>query len=103
MSPLTPPCRAEWVYSLAAYRLDTGAGAVFILLRGAAADTTSTLDNAVADDRHRALSHDHVVALGLGDAARRRLVGPRLHLAAGPAERRRGHCFPLAAVDAGPD
>ena len=49
---------------LAAERLDPGAGAVFVLLRGAAADPASALDDAVADDRHRALSHDHVVAFG---------------------------------------
>src|SRR5689334_20608351 len=88
---------------LAAQRLDPGAGAIFVLLRGAAADPASALDDAVADDRHRALTHDHVIAFGLRDAARCRLVGPRLHLAAGPPEGRRGDRLSLAAIDAGPD
>src|SRR5207249_8711109 len=42
---------------------DARARAVFVLLRGAAADATRAVDDAVADDRHRALARDHVAAL----------------------------------------
>src|ERR1700726_2013627 len=95
-SPLPRPAAAASAHPLPrcgrgiSQLLDAGAGAVLVLLRGAAADPAGALDDAVADDRHRALTHDHVAALGRGDAARRRLVGPRLHFAAGAAERGRG-------------
>src|SRR5260370_42184241 len=82
---------------------DPGAGAVLVLLRGAAADAAGALDDAVSDDRHRALAHDHLAARGGGDAARRRLIGARRHLAAGPAKSSRGDGLALAAVGAGPD
>src|SRR6185295_19601506 len=80
-----------------------GLGAVFVLLRGAAADAAGAFDDAVPDDRHGALAHDHLTARGGGDAARRRLVGARRHLAAGPAERRRGDRLSLAAISRAPD
>jgi hypothetical protein len=38
------------------------AGAVFILLRRAAAYTAGSLDDAITQDWHGALSHDHVTA-----------------------------------------
>src|SRR5579884_866508 len=82
---------------------DAGAGAVFVFLRGAAADAAGADDDAVADDRQPALTHDHVPALGGGDAARGRVVGARGQLAARPAERGRGDRLALAAVDPGPD
>src|SRR5437773_367505 len=84
-------------------RLDAGAGAVLVFLRGAAADAAGAFDDAIADDRDRALAHDHLAARGRGDAARRRRIGTRLHLAAGPAERGRGDRLPLAAIGAAPD
>jgi hypothetical protein len=48
---------------------DAGAGAVFILLSGAAADAAGTLDDAIADDRNRSLAHDHMAALCRGKPA----------------------------------
>src|SRR5439155_25719148 len=82
---------------------DASAGAVLVLLRGPAADPAGAFDDAVADDRHRALTHDHLATRGRGDAARGRLVGARRHLAAGAAERRRGDGLALAAIGARPD
>src|ERR1700758_4642052 len=84
-------------------RRQAGASAVFILLRGAAADAAGALDDAILDDRYRTLAHDHVAAFGQGDTARRRLVGPFGQLAARPAERRRGNGLALAAIGARPD
>jgi hypothetical protein len=69
---------------------DAGAGAVFVLLSGAAADAARTLDDAITDDRNRSLTHDHVAALRRGNPTRRRLVGALCHLAAWTAERSRG-------------
>jgi hypothetical protein len=54
---------------------DTGSGAVFVLLRGTAADAAGAFDDAVAHDRNGPLTHDHVAARGGGNAARGRLVG----------------------------
>src|SRR5216684_3268384 len=82
---------------------DAGAGAVLILLRGAAADPAGAFDDAVAEDRYRALAHDHLATRGGRDAAWGRLVGARRHLAAGAAKRRRGDRLALAAIGARPD
>src|SRR5207237_2807774 len=102
--PLRPEARRG---ILSAWRglnqLYPGPGAVLVLLRGAAADTASADHDAVLQDRHRALAHDHLAAGGRGDAARGRLVGARLHVAAGAAERRRGDRLALAAIGACPD
>src|SRR5262245_34464305 len=81
---------------------DAGLGAVLVFLAGAAADAAGALDRAGADDRHRALAHDHVAAGVRRDATERRMVGALGQRAAGPAERRRGDRLALAAVDAGP-
>jgi len=63
--------------SAAALQLrDTRPGAVFVLLRGAAADAAGPFDNAVANNRNGPLTHDNVAARGGGDAARGRLIGP---------------------------
>src|SRR5438309_3926136 len=82
---------------------DASPGAVFVLLRSAAADPTSALDDAVADDRDRALAHDHVPARRCRNPARSGLVGALGHLAARPTEGRRGHGFALAPIGARPD
>src|SRR5260370_920913 len=68
---------------------DARLGAVFVLLRGAAADAAGALDDAVADDRHRALAHDHLSAPSGGNAARPRLLSARRHRDAVPP---RGVC-----------
>src|SRR5215471_11843712 len=77
---------------------DTGAGAVLVLLRGAATDAAGPFDDAIADDRNCTLTHDHVAARGDGDAAWGRLIRALAHFAAGPAERRRGDGLALAAI-----
>src|SRR6266404_7767877 len=82
---------------------DAGPGAVFILLRGAAANAAGALDDAVADDRHGTLAHDHLAARGGGYAAGRRLIGAFGHLAARTAEGRRRDGLALAAIGARPD
>src|SRR5260370_439613 len=78
------------------------ARAVLVLLRGAAADAARAVDDAVADDRHRALAGDHVTALGGGDALDDRAAGALLQLTARPREGGRRDGFPLGAVGAGP-
>src|SRR5580704_14837909 len=65
---------------------DAGAGAIFVLLRRAAAHATGTLDGAAAQDRHRALAHDHVTAFRGGNPRGRRLARPFRELATGPPE-----------------
>src|SRR5215472_1008009 len=82
---------------------DACPSAVLVLLRGAAADATGALDDTVADDRNRALAHDHVPARRRGNAARRGLVGPFGQFATRPAKRCRGDRLALAAVSARPD
>src|SRR5215472_8457903 len=82
---------------------DACPSAVLVLLRGAAADATGALDDTVADDRNRALAHDHVAARRRGNAARGGLVGPLGQFSARPAKRRRGDGLALAAVGARPD
>src|SRR4051794_18608008 len=77
--------------------LDPGPGAILVFLRGAAADAAGANDLAFAEDRHRALAHDHFATRCGGDAARGRLVGACGHIAAGAAERRRGDRLALAA------
>src|SRR5215470_3898419 len=81
---------------------DAGSRAIFVLLRGTAADAARAFDDAVADDRHRPLTHDHVAARCGGNAARGRLVSPLAQLAAGTAEGSRGDGLTLAAVSARP-
>src|SRR3989440_11387376 len=78
------------------------ARAVLILLRGAAADAARAVDDAVADDRHRALAGDHVAALGGGDALDDRGAGALLQLTARPREGSRRDRLPLRAVGARP-
>jgi len=82
---------------------DTGSGAVFVLLRGTAADAASAFDNAVAHARNGALTHDHMTARRDGDTARGRLVGALGQFAARPAERRRGDGLAPAAIGTRPD
>src|SRR6266404_8879677 len=82
---------------------DAGPGAVFILLRGAAADAAGALDDAITDDRNRPLAHDHLAARGGGNAAGGRLIGALRHLAARTTERRRRDGLALAAIGARPD
>jgi hypothetical protein len=81
---------------------DASAGAVFVLLSGAAADAAGTLDDAIADDRNRSLAHDHMAALRRGNPARRWLVGALCHLAAWTAECSRGDGLSLACIGARP-
>src|SRR5437879_13298113 len=77
------------------------ARAVLVLLRGAAADAARAVDDAVADDRHRALAGDHVAALGGGDALDDRAARALLQLPARPREGGRRDSHPLRAVGAG--
>src|ERR1700722_4943261 len=80
-----------------------GAGAVFVLLRRAAAHATGTLDGAAAQDRYRALAHDHVTAFRGGNPGGRRLARPFREFAAGTPESGRRDGFALAAIGARPD
>src|SRR5215471_18152821 len=81
---------------------DAGSRAIFVLLRGTAADAAGAFHDAVADDRHCPLTHDHVAARRGGNAARGRLVSPLAQLAAGTAEGSGGDGLALAAVCARP-
>src|SRR5712671_3253703 len=82
---------------------DAGAGAVFVLLSGAAADAAGALDDAIAYDRNRSLAHDHVAALRRGNPARSWLVGTLRHLAAGAAKCSRSDGLALARIGARPN
>src|SRR5271169_2831496 len=82
---------------------DASAGAVFVLLRCPAADTASTLDDAIAHNRNGPLAHDHVPARGGSNTAWGRLVGALGQLAARPTKRRRRDGLALAAIGARPD
>ena len=83
--------------------LDTGARADFVFFARPATDAASTVDDAVADYRHRTLAHDHVPAFGRGNAAECRVFGERGEIAARHAKRRRCNRLALRAVDAGPN
>src|SRR5271165_1895329 len=96
-----PLCRPENFTEVLQLR-DAGAGAVFVLLSGAAAYAAGTLDDAIADDRNRSLPHDHMAALRHGNPARRCLVGALFHLAAWTAECSRGDGLSLACIGACP-
>jgi len=80
-APVRPVPRRAFCVAKIAFRpgllqlRDPRPGAVFVLLRGAAADAASALDDAVAHNRDSPLTHDHVAARGGGNAARGRLVG----------------------------
>src|SRR5271166_4495754 len=82
---------------------DTGAGAIFVLLSGAAADAAGALDDAISDDRDCSLAHDHVAALCHGNPARRWLIGALRHLAAWTSECCRGDGLALAGIGARPN
>src|SRR5437762_6988084 len=78
------------------------ARAVLALLPVATAYAARAIDDAVADDRHRALAGDHVAALGGGDALDDRAARALLQLPARPREGGRRDRLPLRAVGAGP-
>ena len=82
---------------------DAGAGAVFVLLTGAAADATGALDDAISEDWDCSLAHDHVAALCRGNPARRWLIGALRHLAARTAECCRGDGLSLVRIGARPN
>jgi hypothetical protein len=67
-----------------------GEGAVFVLLPGAATDAAGTLDDTIAYDRNRSLTHDDVAALRRDNPAQSWLVGAIRHLAARTAKGSRG-------------
>ena len=62
--------------------------AVFIFLRGAAPNTTGAFDDAIPNDRHRPLTHDHVPTFTRNDPTERRMVGSFSKGATGAAKRR---------------
>jgi hypothetical protein len=63
------------------------AGAVFVLLPGAATDAASTLDDTIAYDRNCSLAHNYMAALRCDNPARGWLVGAIRHLAAASLNR----------------
>src|ERR1044071_970210 len=63
-----------------------GLGAVLVLLAGAAADAAGAQHLVAADDRHRTLAEDHVVALVAADADEGRVRAALGQLAGGPAK-----------------
>ena len=63
-----------------------GMGTVFVLLAGATAYTTSTLENTVAQDGDPPLADYHMATLGSNDTADNRAVGHLLEVAAGPGK-----------------
>src|SRR4051794_35276092 len=75
-----------------------GGGAALVSLGGAAAAPARADDDPVAQDRHRALAHDHLTAGAESNAPRGRLVGARLQVAAGAAEGGGRDRLALAAV-----
>src|SRR2546422_7513333 len=81
----------------------TSASTVFILLGRATTDPTGAFHHAIADDRHCALTGDHVPTLGGGDATDDGGVGALLQLTAGARKARRRHSFALRTIDAAPD
>src|SRR5712691_6894820 len=81
----------------------TSAGTVLILLRCATANPTGTFNDAIADDRHRALTGNHVSTLGGGDATDDGCVRALLQLTAGASKARRRHGLALRTIDAAPD
>src|SRR4029450_4911067 len=93
-------CRALRV--LLAEFSHSGARAVFVLLRGAAADAAGAVDHAVADDGKGALARDHVSAFGGGDALDDRASRALGQLTAGTREGGRGDRLALRTVGAGP-
>src|SRR5271169_5505388 len=90
------------LFSVSLQLRNASAGAVFVLLSGAAADAAGALDDAIAYDRNCSLAHDYVAALRRGNPSWRRLVGALRHLAAWAAERSRGDGLALAGIGACP-
>src|SRR6266571_9121780 len=81
----------------------TSAGTVLILLRCATANPTGAFHDAIADDRHRALTGDHMPTLGGGDATDDGRVGALLQLAARASKAHRRHGLALRTINAAPD
>src|SRR6266851_4067984 len=79
------------------------AGTVLILLRCASTNPTGAFNGAIAHDRHRALTGDHVPTLGGGDATDDGRVRTLLQLTAGACKARRRHGLALRTIDAAPD
>src|SRR5262249_30912887 len=77
--------------------------AVLVLLGGTAARAAGALDHAVADDGHRALTRDHVPALGGHDSLHDGIACALRQLPAGPPEGDGGDGLALGPVGARPD
>src|SRR5262245_9292771 len=79
-----------------------GAGAFLVFLCGPAANAAGTDQDTLAEDRHGALTIEHVASFGRGDAAQSWMVGTWRKVATRAAKGGRGDGLALAAEGASP-